>query len=229
MNSAAPERMDLTALSDACQRESSRFFNNADADNRFCYELFRRALKLRNNHAWEAIWTNYTNLVRGWLHAAGAERLSIPRDELVTLSFERFWHAMSSRAFEEFATLPALLKYLRLCCVCTVADLLRQSRHSDHVGLDEVNDIPTSNRPDQQVAGEESRTMLWQTIEKAVQNEQERVIVTGCYLYGMKPNQVFDKHTRLFESVNDVYRIKRNLFNRLRRLPELRNIWDNWS
>lgn len=224
--SNAPERMDLTALSDACQRESSRFFNNAEADNRYCYELFRRALKLRNAHAWEAIWHNYTNLVRGWLHASGADNLSIPRDELVTMSFERFWQAMSSRSFDEFPTLPALLKYLRLCCVCTVADLLRQNRYEEYAPLDDIHDIAGDTRPDRAFTDEEQRNLLWQVIDKAIQSEAERVIVQGCYLYGLKPNQVYQQHHQLFESVNDVYRMKRNLFNRLRRLPELRQIWD---
>lgn len=228
MTSAAPERMDLNALSSACQRESSRFFSNADADNRYCYELFRRAIHLKNQYAWEAIWQNYTNLVRGWLHVSGADALSVPRDELVTMSFTRFWHAMSSRRFEEFETLPALLKYLRLCCVSTVADLMRKASHDDYSTLDDADDVPSLARPDHHLVEDESRNTLWQTIRKALQNEQEEIIVKGCYLQGMKPNQVYNAYPTLFGSVQDVYRVKRNLFNRLRRLPELRHLWEQW-
>ena len=38
----------------------------------------------------------------------------------------------------------------------------------------------------------------------------------------LKPSEIFGRHPRLYESVADVYRIKRNVIERLRRSPEVR-------
>jgi hypothetical protein len=38
----------------------------------------------------------------------------------------------------------------------------------------------------------------------------------------LKPSEIFGRHPRLYASVADVYRIKRNLIERLRRSPDVR-------
>jgi hypothetical protein len=38
----------------------------------------------------------------------------------------------------------------------------------------------------------------------------------------LKPSEIFGRHPRLYENVADVYRIKRNVVERLRRSPEVR-------
>jgi hypothetical protein len=38
----------------------------------------------------------------------------------------------------------------------------------------------------------------------------------------MKPSDIFQRHPRLYESVDDVYRIKRNVVERLRRSADIR-------
>jgi hypothetical protein len=44
---------------------------------------------------------------------------------------------------------------------------------------------------------------------------------------GLASREILANHPRLFESIDDVYRTKRNLFSRLQRHPELRRMWEN--
>ena len=52
--------------------------------------------------------------------------------------------------------------------------------------------------------------------------EQERLLVCLMYVHGLKPSEVCAGYARLFPSVEDVYRVKRNLLERLRRNRRLR-------
>ena len=47
--------------------------------------------------------------------------------------------------------------------------------------------------------------------------EDERVLIYLAYVHGMKPSEISSQHHRLFPTVDDVYRIKRNVLERLRR------------
>jgi hypothetical protein len=69
-----------------------------------------------------------------------------------------------------------------------------------------------------QLAGEQ----LWQTILRELQDEAEQVVAYLSFARDLKPAEIFGRHQNLYESVADVYRIKRNVVERLRRSPEIR-------
>jgi hypothetical protein len=69
-----------------------------------------------------------------------------------------------------------------------------------------------------QLAGEE----LWAAIMREMQDEPERVVAYLSFTRDMKPSDIFERHPRLYESVADVYRIKRNVVERLRRSAQIR-------
>lgn len=226
MNSQ-PERMDVSVLTEACQRESGKFFRDQPTDDRFCYELFRRALKYKNQYAWEGLWATYRNLVSGWIRGySGFEQTNTPLEELVTLSFEKFWFAFSNKSIDNFPTLPALLQYLRLCCASTVTDRLRRRKRDRYLtDIDEAYYLASDQKPDNQVVEEEEREQFWYKIQDLLNDEQEKLLIRSYFILGFKPRHIHNKYPETFPTVQDVYRVKRNVMNRLRRAEELKEYW----
>lgn len=50
-----------------CAQESDRFFKRLPHDSRYCYELFRRAVTLGSQRAWDLIYAQYQPLVTSWV------------------------------------------------------------------------------------------------------------------------------------------------------------------
>lgn len=226
MNSQ-PERMDVNDLTQACQRESGKFFRDQPTDDRYCYELFRRALKYKNQYAWEGIWATYRNLVSGWIRGySGFEQTNTPLEELVTLSFEKFWFAFSNKSIDNFPTLPALLQYLRLCCASTVTDRLRRRKRDRYLtDIDEAYYLASEQKPDNQVVEEEERELFWHKIQDLLNDDQEKLLIRSYFILGFKPRHIHNKYPETFPTVQDVYRVKRNVMNRLRRAEDLKEYW----
>ncbi|MGH2543459.1 MAG: sigma-70 family RNA polymerase sigma factor, partial [Ardenticatenaceae bacterium] len=120
------ELMNVTEVARRCQDETQRFYRREPHDDHPCLELFRRALTLKNHFAWEAICKTYNNQVRGWIRRSGHyESLDHPLEELVAMSFERFWQATFRQvAYDAFHSLEAILSYLHACCTSVIIDLL---------------------------------------------------------------------------------------------------------
>ena len=59
-------------------------------------------------------------------------------------------------------------------------------------------------------------------IAAEVQDEAERRVAYLCFVLDLKPREVQERHPELYATVDDVYRIKRNLLDRLRRNPAIR-------
>jgi hypothetical protein len=55
-----------------------------------------------------------------------------------------------------------------------------------------------------------------------MQDEAERRAAYYCFVLDLKPREVQERHPELYGSVDDVYRIKRNVLDRLRRNPRIR-------
>lgn len=220
------ERMSLDVLCETCQRESSKFFREEVTDDRFCYELFRRALKHKNEYAWECLWRTYRNLVSGWIRASGGAELNTPTEELITLSFEKFWHVFSasSAMFDDFPSLPALLQYLRLCCASIVTDRLRRRKQERLLtDIDTVYHLASTDKPDRALLSQEERTRFWKHVLTLLNDETEVLLMRTFFIQGLRPRQIQQNHPDIFPTVQDVYRVKRNIMNRLKRDDDLRN------
>ena len=67
--------------------------------------------------------------------------------------------------------------------------------------------------------------LLWQVIQEELNGEDERVLIYLAYVQGMKSSEISNQHNGLFPSVEDVYRIKRNVLERLRRNRRLQMLF----
>lgn len=214
----------LRELAARCREETLRFLRGEPRDDAYCFEVFERAVALRDDDAWEAIMTQYRGIVLAYVgqHAAPAI-LREPDDYWVNRAFQRFWTAVGPERFGQFADLAGLLKYLKLCVHSEVMDEMRARKTASVTSLDELSETaPAPNNAERSALGKLAGEQLWETILRELQDEGEQVVAYLSFSRDLKPAEIFQRHPRLYESVADVYRVKRNVIERLRRSAEVR-------
>src|SRR6266852_3803964 len=214
----------LAELGRRCREETLRFLRGEARDDAFCFEIFARAVVRREDHAWETIVAQYRGIVLAYVgqHSAAA-MIREPDDYWVNRAFQRFWGAVGPERFGQFPDLAALLKYLKLCVHSVLMDEIRARRAAPLNSLDEVPEtVPSQTNAERSVVGKLAGEQLWATIAAELQDEAEEVVAYLSFTRDLKPSEIFGRHPRLYASVADVYRIKRNLIERLRRSPQVR-------
>jgi RNA polymerase sigma factor (sigma-70 family) len=224
-----PEQLTINELARCCSEETNKFLKQSVSNDRFCLELFRRAIVARNDEAWASIYQQYAPLVLTWVtqHQSATPLLgqegSAP---LVNAAFAKFSQALTPAKMSNFDSLAAILKYLKMCVHSVVADEVRsrQARQYEET-LDSIEHEPASDDPADDVVANISAQSLWQVIQEELNGEDERVLLYLAYVHGMKPGEISSQHSKLFPTVDDVYRIKRNVLERLRRNRRLQALF----
>jgi hypothetical protein len=220
IDAVAIASMTLVQLESHCATESERFYRGQAHDTRFAYELFRRALVERDEVAWEYVFNHYRGLVESWVRRSGAFTSSGETSEYFVVSaFTRFWQAITAERFVSFNTLAALLHYLQLCAGCVVIDSVRAQSWAEEAMV-YARGVHVS--PDEEAVERVNRVEFWGYINELLNDESERVVLYSSYVLGMKPGDIYSQRSDLFQNVNDVYNVKRNVLGRLSRNQELR-------
>ncbi len=213
----------LVELARRCREETLRFLGGSDRDDAFCFEIFHRAVVGRDDAAWEAIVTQYRGIVLAYVgqHTAAAA-LRESEDYWINRAFQRFWGAVGPDRFNRFPDLPSLLKYLKMCVHSVLMDEMRSRRAT--TSLDDVPEsLPSRTSAERTVVAKLSGQQLWDAIGRELQDEAERRIVHLSFARDLKPSEIAERYPDLFATVADVYRIKRNVIERLRRSTEIRS------
>ena len=190
------------------------------------YELFRRAIVDGSGEAWAAIYTYYRPQILGWsrqycAHSSGDESA----EDIADRALSRAWMALTAEQFDQFNSLAALLAYLRSCVSAAVIDNSRAAATRDRAYQRlEVGAVAT---PEQEVLQNNMRLAFWQQVFKIVTSEPERVVLEETFVLTLPPRRIFARHRDLFEDVDLVYALKRNLLSRLERSRELRRLCED--
>ncbi len=217
-------KLPLGELATRCREETQRFLRGEPREDAFCFEIFERAVALRDEDAWAAIMAQYRGIVLAYVGQHTAPSMLRESDDYwVNRAFQRFWTAVGPERFGQFPDLAALLKYLKLCVHSEVMDEVRARKAAVTASLDEVGtSVASPDNAERSAVGKLAAEQLWQTILDELQDEAERVAAYLSFARDLKPAEIFDRHPRLYASVADVYRIKRNVIERLRRSAEVR-------
>ncbi len=214
------ECLPLDALVQEAQQESSRFRRQQPTSGRASFEVFRRALLLREDAAWAGLYQLYAPLVEAWLLLHNA--VSLHRDELEALvneTFAKFACAIDADRWQQFAETPRLLAYLKRCAMTVATDARRQQQRWREVSLEasEYEQPPLLEDHAEGVLTHLVLRDLWQTAAGVAACEQERLILEQHYGRGVPLRELAPRYPDLFPSLQSVYRSKRNLLHRLRR------------
>jgi hypothetical protein len=101
---------------------------------------------------------------------------------------------------------------------------VRARRAVEIESLDRVGDGDATTDVEAIAMGEMAGHELWQVIAEEVPDETERLVVYWSFALGLKPGEIHERSPERYPSVADVYRIKRNVLDRLRRSQRLRQL-----
>ncbi len=195
-------------------------------DENEALDLFRRAVGQAESAAWVAVLEQYGPLVRHWVRQhPGAAALDEDEQDWVARAFEKFWAALRPNRLDRFDRLAAVLQYLKLCVHSVIAGDLRANPPLSApalaalAGTGEARADAEAEDPARVVVGNAERQELWRTVDAALVDDAERLLLHLTFVRGLPPREVQARAPERFPSVADVYRVKRNVLDRLRRNP----------
>jgi DNA-directed RNA polymerase specialized sigma24 family protein len=220
-----PASLPLPELCRLCRHETDRYKRGDAADGRFCMEIFRRAIYEKSELCWTELYDIYHDQALSWCRRAGA-RPSTDRDELLTRAWAKFWRYFTPAKFDEARTVARVLAYLRMCIYTSVVDMVRDT--PPQLSLDADLAPPAAvPGPDDDIPAAAHIADFWRLIRGHLLDERERALVYMKYVLEMRPAEISLQRPDLFPTPADVYRIGRNILDRLRRSPDMRRYYEN--
>jgi DNA-directed RNA polymerase specialized sigma24 family protein len=185
------------------------------------YELFRRAIMMRDEDAWIEIGTRYRAMLIAWAGQSSAMgSIDEGCEDVADRALARAWSALSPVRFSSFPNLAALMGYLRTCVNATAIDMARARAVRDRAY--QKLDPAVTTTPEQVVIEAIERVDLWRTVLGAIACEQERTVLIESFQLNLPPRAILARHPDLFDDVGQVYMAKRHLIGRLQRDPNVR-------
>lgn len=219
-------KLNISSLAHLCRQATDQYFHQQPYDDSYCLEIFRRAIELKDETAWNVVVTQYENLVMAWVQRHHSYAIADENMEyFINRTFDSFWSTFSRNPgkFSGFSNLKSLLQYLKLCTYTAVQEYVDRRMHPPHIPytslpietIADENDA-ISSVDDSMIAG-----IVWKYILEAVKTPQEKTIAEDFLLHDMKPQEIISRHPDLFKDVDQVRRIKGNFMTRLRRNKHL--------
>lgn len=207
-------------VSGRAHEETARYRAGGAHDDRFSHELFRRAIAGHDQCCWAELVKLYQELVLGWCRQAAPA----PPDDLEDLAaqtWEKFWRHFTAQKLESAGSTAEILRYLKLCARSVAVDEARR-----RAGIARLDDASESFMPSRSGGSDleeaATRATLWSVVECHLRDARERVLVTLRYRNGLTAAEVQARRPDLFADAAEVYRVSRNLLDRLRRSPAMR-------
>lgn len=231
-----PGEMRLDALADCCMGEVNKYRRGEPHDDAYCLEVFRRAMLQHDDHAWAILHQRFHETMLSWIrrHPGGTLACQLESEQYyVDRAFQRFWQATTHNQRLEFNTLGAALYYLKTSLNGEIMDVLRSHKRAREVPLPDVGFSehsqwqeketfhqeggfvePLANEPDES-------SELWEAIESLLPGERERRVAYLLYHCNLKPREIVRYVPEEFGDVQEVYRLSRNIYDRLMRNRDL--------
>ena len=221
---AAPRRLGLAELAAACREETRQYLLGRAHRDEFALELLRRAICERDSGAWEALMEQYGKLVLSQIRSHPLHRTTCEGDDFwVNRTFQRFWMAVGPERLGLFPDLPSVLRYLKMCAHSVLLDEARRQRGHERavVSLSPAPGGEAVAEVERSVLGRLLGQQLWEAVAAETRDQAELVIARLSLAADYRPAEIFARHPELFQSVAEVYRVKRNLIERIRRSPRI--------
>lgn len=212
-----PDQMSLAALAARCQHEIANFRKGLPFDDRYCLEIFHRAIVSKDEQAWDWVLHTYERMVIGWLRAHPRREIALryePDEKYyVDYTFTRFWQATDKQALK-FESLAAALKYLKITLNAAISDTLRT--HARPVMSLPEPGVGFPEEPAVEDDEDEGRG-LWEVIAGLLPTQREKRVAYLMLYCGLKPREVMQQFPGLFNDVKEIYHTYRNILERLMR------------
>jgi len=218
-NETNPQKLPLEDLAQRCAEETEHYFRHQNNDSQWCFELFRRAIRVSDQSAWELICDQYQPLVTGWVRQhPGFDATGEDIQYFVNGAFGKISVSLTPDKFGRFSDIRSLLSYLKMCVHSVIVDYNRLAEEAPLYDLDDISSEPSTDPlVEVQTLDEEYQREFWDWVKSRLHDEKEQLVVYGLYILGFKPRELYEKFHTKFDSVDDIYRTIQNVLARLRR------------
>ena len=222
-----PQHMPLADLADWCTHQTQLYFQHQSHDPRYCFELFRRAIRERDQPAWELICIQYQALVAGWVRQHSRfEESGEEVQYFVNGAFGKIAISLTPDRFTGFSDIGSLLRYLKMCVHSVIVDYHRLVEQERFAPLEDASEEESSEpAPEEETMHRSEQRAFWDLIRSRLQDEKERAVIYGSFVLALKPQELLELFRNLFGDIDEIYRVKQNIIARLRRDPEFRNLF----
>ena len=210
-----PDQMSLTALANRCMSEIDNYRRKESYNDQYCLEIFHRALLQHDDDAWKLLVDRFGPMVKGWVRSHPRRDAACRHDSeenYVTKTFTRFWQAAAYNQELRFTSLAAALSYLKMCLSGAILDTLR-SYGRQELSLNDP-DHPLLDEPAVEDDTDDGHE-LWSVVKSILSNEREQRLAYLLFYCGLKAREVVQFCGQEFSDVNEVYRLRRNIIERL--------------
>lgn len=211
--------MSVAALAARCVTEMDKYRRGEPQSDQYCVELLRRALVQRDHEAWENVQQCFTEVMQRWMHSYPMRELACRHDSeenYIAQAFTRFWIATVVHQKVEFRTVASALRYLRASLNAAVLDTLRAYARPKEMPLPEHEELNGLYTSDQDDAGE-----VWEVVRSLLLDEREQRVAYLLFHCGLKPREILKHCPEEFSDIQEIYRLRRNITERLARNGDL--------
>src|SRR6266487_4064546 len=226
----SPEHLTISELLQEAHQEIQAYLRKQPTADACAFELFRRAIGQHEEQAWICLYELYHVVVGSWI----LRRLpAVQREDLEPLVnevFAKFSRSIGPERLKDFSSVGALLAYLKCCTGSALADHCRSQRarlrEEPLLSLDQepvVEDFAGA------IADQLAAQEVWAVVSREVPAREERLILAMVCVLGWSPAELQRRYPLVFPSIEDIYRRKRNVLERLRRNKKLLQLLDRQS
>jgi len=209
-----PQDMSLSELADRCASEISKYSHKEEYDDTYCLEIFHRALVQHDAGAWELLQQHFSPTVASWVRRHPLREIAYRYDSeenYVAFVFARFW-VWSVNKPQEFHRLAQALGFLHTCVNTAILDKIRECVRPNFVAL------PEPGSPEEPISENiDNKREFWEAIMSLLPNPREQRLAFLLYYCGLKPREIVLRRPDEFSDVQEIYRLRRNILERLRR------------
>jgi hypothetical protein len=210
----ADHGLSVSTLVEQCRWEIRAYRRGELSNETYGLELLSRAIVQGDQDAWAGIQQCLGELVRGWLRSHPGREAACrweSEENYVALAFERFWLA-TTRQQVAFTTFAGALAYLCASLNGAMLDTLRAYSRPREVPLPLPGAWGEPHVEDQTDSGD-----LWEILQTILPNERERRLAYLLYHCGLKPREIVRFCPQEWSDVQEIYRLRRNILERLLR------------
>jgi hypothetical protein len=171
-------------------------------------------------------------LVAGWVERHSAFQHSGEEKEyFINGAFEKMWKVLTPSKFSQFPDLKSILRYLQMCVHSVVMDHIRKNEQAllwDDVPEAALDKTDQPENVEQNIVTSDQRQVLWQGLAQRMKNEKEQKVIYGIFVLALKPRDLLIEFQGVFKDANEIYQIKANIIDRLRRDQDFRDLLSNF-
>jgi DNA-directed RNA polymerase specialized sigma24 family protein len=220
------QHLTVEELAQRCGQETDLYFRHQEYDPGYCFELFRRAIRDKDERALEGIIVQYQPSVARWVERWIGNHLNFlslneePQD-FIAQAFERFWASFTPDKLDKSQSLAALLRYLQMCVHGALTDSWRKFQHLqfEHEIEDEEHGFSEAEpTPEELVQKDE----FWRMIKKKSRDPREYTVIYAAFYLNLSPRDILAEYPGEFSGIKEIYQYKANFLDRLERDQEIK-------